>query len=61
MTDEKKKLTGEQLKTDSELGKTKTDGREDEILSEDELCAVAGGEKLPYNPCQLGDPVNPFS
>ena len=44
MADEKKKLTGEQLKSDSERGKTKTDEREDEILSEDELNAVAGGK-----------------
>ena len=43
MADEKKKLTGEQLKSDSERGKTKTDERDDEILSEDELDAVAGG------------------
>ena len=43
MADEKKKLTSEQLKSDSERGKTKTDERDDEILSEDELDAVAGG------------------
>ena len=61
MTDEKKKLTGEQLKSDSELGKTKTDERDKENLSEDELNAISGGEKLSYNPCRYGDPVNPFS
>ena len=42
MADEKKKLTGEQLKTDSELDDAKKI-RDDEILSEDELDAVAGG------------------
>ena len=55
MADEKKKLTSEQLKSDSERGKTKTDEREAEKLSEDELCAVAGGKKDYCNHLGLDD------
>ena len=43
MAEEKKNSTGEQLKTDSELAKAKNNALDDEILSEDELEAVAGG------------------
>ena len=43
MADEKKNSAGEQLKSDLELAKTKTDALDEEILSADELEAVAGG------------------
>ncbi len=55
MAAEKKKLIEEHFKTDLELAKTKNDAknsRNEEILSEDELDAVAGsGCGDGSNPC----------